>query len=228
MQTKNLWWMALFAIAMAYFESAVVVYLRQLYNISDLMISKPWLDTQIGTIEIGREAASLVMLLAVGCLAGRKLQSRLGFSLFAFGLWDIFYYVFLKVFIGWPATVMDPDILFYIPLPWWGPVLAPVLISVLMITAGARAVINEENGMTVHAGPIESILLPAGILAMLYVFMADALKALPATSQELGLLRPAEFNWPVFLFGFGLANFSVWLLFLKKTNHTGQVIEEFR
>ena len=73
------------------------------------------------------------MLLAVGWIAGTKIQSRLGYSFFAFGLWDIFYYIFLKVFIGWPNSVMDPDILFYIPLPWWGPVLAPVLISVLMI-----------------------------------------------------------------------------------------------
>jgi hypothetical protein len=78
MKCKNLWWMALFAIAMAYFESAVVVYLRQFYNISDLMISKPWLDSQIGTIEIGREAASFVVLLAVGWIAGKKIQSRLG------------------------------------------------------------------------------------------------------------------------------------------------------
>jgi hypothetical protein len=228
MNCKNLWWMALFAIAMAYFESAVVVYLRQLGHIDDLMVSQPLLDPHIGAIEIGREAASLIMLLAVGWIAGHTFQSRLGFTLVAFGTWDIFYYVLLKVFIDWPAALLDPDILFLIPLPWWGPVLAPILISVLMITAGARAVIKEDNGMTIRPGPIEWVLLPAGTLAMLYVFMADALNALPATSQELGLLRPAEFNWPVFLFGFGLANISVWSLFLKKTNHTGQVIEESR
>ena len=27
---------------------------------------------------------------------------------------------------GWPETVLDWDILFLLPLPWWGPVIAPV------------------------------------------------------------------------------------------------------
>jgi hypothetical protein len=216
MQKRNLWWMGLFAIAMAYFESAVVVYLRRLYVIDDLMVSKPWLDPRIGAIEVGREFASLVMLLAVGWIAGRKLQSRLGFFVFAFGIWDIFYYVFLKIFIGWPNSVMDPDILFYIPLPWWGPVLAPVLISVLMIAAGACAVIKEDKDVSLHAGPTGWVLLSAGVLLMLYAFMADALKALPATTQDLGLLRPAQFNWPAYAIGFGLAGVAVWRMVRTK------------
>ncbi len=196
---------------MAYFESAVVVYLRQLYNINDLMVSKPLLDPQIGAIEIGREAASLVMLLAVGWIAGKKFQSRLGFSLFAFGIWDIFYYIWSKGIHRLAGdSVMDPDILFYIPLPWWGPVLAPVLISVLMIVAGAYAVIKEDKGMPLHASPIDWVLLSAGVLVMLYAFMADALKALPADAMTLGLLRPTQFNWLVFGIGFGLAGVFVW------------------
>jgi hypothetical protein len=210
MPDKKLWWMALFAIAMAYFESAVVVYLRRLYDINDLMVSKPWLDSQIGTIEVGREAASLLMLLAVGWIAGHKLQSRVAYSFFAFGLWDIFYYIFLKVFIGWPNSVMDPDILFYIPLPWWGPVLAPVLISALMIVTGACVMIKAYKGIPFHVGPIEWVLLSAGVLFMLYAFMADAMKALPADAMTLGLLRPTQFNWLVFGIGYGLAAIFAW------------------
>ncbi len=210
MQDKKLQWMALFAIAMAYFESAVVVYLRQLGHIEDLMVSQPLLDPHIGAIEIGREAASLIMLLAVGWIAGQKLQPRLGFTMVAFGTWDIFYYVFLKVFIDWPATLLDPDILFLIPLPWWGPVLAPVLISVLMILAGACAVIKADKGMPFHARPTDWVLLSAGVLIMLYTFMADALIALPADAMTLGLLRPTQFNWLDFGIGFGLAGVFVW------------------
>jgi hypothetical protein len=210
MQSKNLRWMALFAVSMAYFESAVVVYLRRLYNINDLMISKPLLDPQIGAIEVGREAASLLMLLAVGWVAGKRFQSRLGFTLFAFGIWDIFYYIWLVVFIGWPGSVMDMDILFYIPLPWWGPVLAPVLIATLMIAAGAYAVIKDDNGLPMHANPFDWLAITGGIGIMLYAFMADALNALPANTLTLHTLRPAHFNWPVFLIGLGLAAIVVW------------------
>jgi hypothetical protein len=209
-QTKNLRWMALFAIAMAYFESAVVVYLRRLYNIHDLMIGKPLLDPQIGAIEVGREAASLVMLLAVGWVAGRKIQSQLGFSLFAFGIWDIFYYAWLRIFIGWPISLLDPDILFFIPLPWWGPVLAPVMISILMILAGVLAVVREEKGATMHATPLDWAALSGGVLLLLYALMMDALKALPADLQTLNTLRPTLFNWPVFLAGLSLTGVFVW------------------
>jgi hypothetical protein len=210
MQAKNLQWMALFAVSMAYFESAVVVYLRRLYNINDLMISKPLLDPQIGAIEVGREAASLIMLLAVGWVAGKKFQSRLGFTLFAFGIWDIFYYIWLNVFIGWPGSVMDMDILFYIPLPWWGPVLAPVLIATLMIVAGILAVIKEEKGIPIHAKHFDWVILSGGVFLLLYSFIADALKTLPADTLTLHTLRPTQFNWPVFLIGLGLAGAFVW------------------
>lgn len=66
MQAKNLWWVGLFAVAMAYLESAVVVYLRRIYGISDLILSVPSFDPQIGAVELGRELATLIMLLAVG------------------------------------------------------------------------------------------------------------------------------------------------------------------
>ena len=72
-------------------------------------------------------------------LAGRTWRSRLGYAALAFGVWDIFYYVFLKVICGWPHSLLDWDILFLLPLPWWGPVLAPVSIALLMILWGTLA-----------------------------------------------------------------------------------------
>jgi len=149
LQAKNLWWVGLFAISMAYLESAVVVYLRRLYSINDLILSVPPFDPQIGAIELGRELATLVMLLAVGWAAGKRCQSRIGFAVFAFGVWDIFYYIWLWVFIGWPQTLLDPDLLFLLPLPWWGPVLAPVLVAALMSIGGALAVIKDEQRLRV-------------------------------------------------------------------------------
>ena len=72
----------------------------------------------------------------LGMLAGRTWRHRAGYAAIAFGTWDIFYYVFLRLMSGWPRTLLDWDILFLLPLPWWGPVLAPVTIAMLMIVWG--------------------------------------------------------------------------------------------
>jgi len=213
MQTRNLWWVGSYAVAMAYVESAVVVYLRRLYGISDLMTNVPPFDPQIGAIEVGRELATLVMLLAVGLIAGKKFQSRLGFAIFAFGLWDILYYFWLWVFIRWPKSLLDMDILFLIPLPWWGPVLAPVLIAALMAVGGARATLLDERGIEVRFGLAQWAALGSGILILLYTFMADALAVLPADMDTLTSLKPTPFNWPVYLIGLGLVSFIVWRAF---------------
>ena len=45
------------------------------------------------------------MLLAVAFLAGRGLLQKLAYFLFAFGIWDIGYYVALKIMLGWPASL---------------------------------------------------------------------------------------------------------------------------
>jgi len=208
--TKKIVWVVIFAIAMAFLEAAVVVYLRQLYGISDLILTVPPFDPQIARIELGRELATLVMLLSVGWVAGLKLQSRLGFALFAFGIWDIFYYLWLKVFIAWPATLLDPDLLFLIPLPWWGPVIAPILISLLMIMGGTLAILREEQGHGIRFRITEAFVLLAGILAMLYAFMQDAISTLPASASLLSQLKPSQFNWAVFLVGLFLSGFMVW------------------
>ena len=210
MQSKSLWWVGLFAIAMAYLESAVVVYLRRIYGISDLILSVPQFDPQIGAIELGRELATLVMLLTVGWAAGKRFQSRLGFSVFAFGVWDIFYYIWLRVFIGWPQSLLDPDLLFLLPLPWWGPVLAPVLIAALMVIGGALAVIKDEHELRLIPSSMDWATLAGGILTVLYTFMADALSVLPTNAQTLGQLRPSEFNWSVYLVGLAMLCLFIW------------------
>lgn len=210
LQTEALWWVGLFAISMAYLESAVVAYLRRLYGISDLILSVPPFDPQIGAIELGRELATLVMLLAVGWAAGKKFQSRLGFAIFAFGLWDIFYYFWLRVFIGWPRSALDPDLLFLIPLPWWGPVLAPVLVAALMAVGGVRAVLLDERGIEARFGLAQWAALGSGVMILLYTFMADALAALPADTETLSRLKPTPFNWPIYLVGFCLAVYAIW------------------
>ena len=109
MQAKKLCWVGLFAVAMAYIESAVAVYIRRIYGISDLLLDIPPFDPVLAPIEIGRELATLVMLLAVGWAVGKSLQSQISFTFISFGVWDIFYYIWLRLFIGWPNSLFSPD-----------------------------------------------------------------------------------------------------------------------
>jgi hypothetical protein len=207
---KEFLWVGILAVAMAFLEAAVVVYLRRIYGISDLILQVPPFEPQIARIELGRELATLVMLLSFGWVAGKSIQSRLGFALVAFGVWDIFYYMWLRVFIAWPITLLDPDILFLIPLPWWGPVIAPILVSLLMIIGGTMAVFRNNQGHAIRFRILEAITLLIGILAMLFAFMQDALSILPASAGLISQLKPSQFNWMVFLVGLLLSGFVVW------------------
>ena len=189
-----------YAAAMAWVEAAVVLYLRtMLHRLQPFQAHPLPVIGGLAQIEIAREAATLVMLLAVGLLAGRNWRSRLGYAAVAFGVWDIFYYVFLKAMCGWPHGLMDWDVLFLIPLPWWGPVLAPMLIALLMILWGTLAS-QFESG---DAPPIMSRLVSTafaglGILLALGVFMADALAAAPRGAEAVREVLPTAFHWPMF------------------------------
>ena len=195
---------ALFACAMAYLEAAVVVYLRRL-----LEVVEPWrdpgvYDATIAAIEFGREAATLVMLAAVGWACGRNVRTRVAFALFAFGVWDILYYVWLKVLLGWPGSLFTPDILFLIPLPWWGPVITPVLVALVLAAAGAGVVALDDRGRAVRPRALDWALMAAGVGLILAAFMADALAALPASAEQLSGLRPGPFHWGVYVVGLAL------------------------
>ena len=129
-----------FAVGMAWVEAASVYYIRALVDRIEPYQANPLpISGVLGQVELVREAATLVMLLTLGMLAGRTWPRRLGYAAIAFGAWDIFYYVFLRMMCGWPRSLFDWDILFLLPLPWWGPVLAPVCIAGLMIVWGTLA-----------------------------------------------------------------------------------------
>jgi len=123
---------AAWAIAFALVEAMVVVYLRRLFGLQYRLTFTP-ADFRYPRAYLGyeqaREAATMVMLLGVGYLAGRTWWQRLAFWLFAFGVWDIFYYVWLWVLLRWPSSPGTRDLLFLIPREWWAPVWQPVLAS---------------------------------------------------------------------------------------------------
>ena len=130
-----------YAIAMGYVEAMVVVYLRRLLPPEELKRLATDYDALVRTLwsrrimweEQTREAATLVMLVAVSLLAGKTRRQKFAFFLWAFALWDIFYYVFLRIWLGWPCGLRDLDVLFLIPCPWVAEVWVPLLISCLML-----------------------------------------------------------------------------------------------
>lgn len=128
---------SIFSVAMAALEGAVVVYLRALYYPGQFTVSLKIIDSKILLVEIIREAATLIMLLAVSYLSGKNFRERFAYFLLSFAIWDIFYYAWLKIFINWPSTFLDWDILFLIPIAWIGPVAAPLICSLTMIFLSA-------------------------------------------------------------------------------------------
>jgi len=114
---KQLWWLIVFSVAMGFLEAAVVVYLRLHYYPNGFEFPLVPLEERIATVEILREAATLVMLIGVGVLAGKNLQQRVAFFLLAFAIWDLVYYVGLKLVLDWPSSWLAWDILFLIPAP---------------------------------------------------------------------------------------------------------------
>lgn len=123
----------IFAVAMGFLEAIVVVYVRELYYPEGFNFPLIALPSKIITIELIRELCTLLMLGSVAWLARNVFIRRLSVFLFLFGIWDIFYYVALKLFLDWPDSLLTWDILFLIPITWVGPVLAPVICSILMI-----------------------------------------------------------------------------------------------
>ncbi len=199
---RRLPFVAVYAVAMAYVEAAVVTYLREMRGIDDLLRDLPTAFDRFAAIEVGREAATVVMLLSVGYIAGRRLQDRIGLFVFAFGLWDITYYGWLALFGGWPSSPLDWDVLFLIPVPWWGPVLAPALIAAVMCVAGAAAVWGADRGVSWRLTRTNAAVAAIGIAVVLYTFTVDGLGALPDGAEAVRQVRPSDFRWPVFALGF--------------------------
>jgi hypothetical protein len=189
-----------FSIAMAWVESAAVAYLRTLLNRVEPYQQSPLPIVSLFTAtELIREAATVIMLISVASLAGKSWREKCGYFMVSFGVWDIFYYVFLKVIVGWPHTLFDWDILFLLPLPWWGPVLSPMLISLILIVGGVLS--TRIDGALARLRPSRGawMLCLGGVTTALYVFMVDSIHAIGKGASAIRHLLPTGFNWPFFI-----------------------------
>jgi hypothetical protein len=116
-----------YAVAMAFVEAAVVVYLRELVPTAHWTVTVPFSPLVYRT-EVTREAATILMLFAVAYLSFERIALKVVTFFWIFAIWDLFYYVFLKATLDWPASLRTKDVLFLIPSPWVAPVWVPLAV----------------------------------------------------------------------------------------------------
>ncbi|MBD3289528.1 hypothetical protein GF337_12055 [candidate division KSB1 bacterium] len=187
---------------MGYFESTVVVYLRELYFPEGFRFPIKFLPMKLSLIEIGREFSTMMMLLGLAFVGSKKRWTRFGIFMLCFGVWDIWYYIWLKVMLNWPQSLLTWDLLFLIPVPWAGPVLAPVLVSLVLIFAGVAIIILEDKNYKIKLFKSEWALV---VLSGAIIFVSFILEA----PEVMRLEAPSNYNWFLFwvgeLIGVGVA-----------------------
>jgi hypothetical protein len=204
--TRKLFWILVFSISMALVEAGIVIYLRALYYPEGFSFPLKILTTRHFIFELAREAATIVMLISVSALIGKKFWEKFAYFLILFGFWDIFYYIWLKIAIGWPLSLLDWDILYLIPLPWIGPVIAPVTIAIMMILAGLFILFLFKKGYDFRPSFSAWVMTIVGTLIILYSFMRD-------TGAGLHQHMPLPYKYEALIAGgilYILAVFTSW------------------
>ncbi len=191
---RRIAWLSAFALAMAYLEAAVVVYLRRIHYHDDPLSLFPlrvWSSTDL-LIELGREAATVVMILAAAALAERGGARIFAAFAYVFGVWDVFYYFWLKVLLGWPTAWLEWDILFLIPWVWLGPWPTPALVGIVLALWGGRVV---AGGRPCRFSRGSGLAFGAGALLVLASFLEPASSLLPAGPSAAASFVPGRFLW---------------------------------
>lgn len=212
--------LVLFSVAFGYLEGAVVTYLRTLHEparlhyyphraasemfplltLEQLRAAAP---EQVETLytEIGRETATMLMLAAIALAVSHNRRQWAAAFAISFGIWDTVFYATLKLLLGWPASLLTWDILFLIPMPWVGPVIAPVLVSLAMIAAGIWCLRRESSGrpLRVTRWHLAGTLL--GALVIIVSFTLDYRNIMAGGA-------PRPFHWGVFALGMAIGTVS--------------------
>jgi len=207
---KTIIWLTVFSIAMGFLESTIVIYIREIYYPTGFNFPLVDIKKNLITVELWRELATIIMLVAIGYLTGKTKAQHFVFFLFSFGVWDIFYYVFLKIFLNWPASIFTWDILFLLPVPWIGPVLAPCLVSLSMIGLAILVLWLESKNYEVIFKAKHHLVLAAGCLVIIGTFVIDYLQLLFLGKNNLAPekmlvvfkhFEPISYNWEIFSIG---------------------------
>jgi hypothetical protein len=233
--SQILLWTGIFAVAMAFLESSVVVYLRALYYPGGFAFPLKMMDEHILVTEIFREAATMVMLFTVGIISARSWISRFAIFIYTFAIWDIFYYIFLVFLLGWPPSLFTWDLLFLIPVTWAGPVLAPVINSLTMILLAVLILRYKSRDETFRVTMYEWVLLITGSLIVIFAYTQPYVNYILQKfsfsqvvhfrgNQELmkfaAAFIPVKFNWIIFSLGQLLFFKSIYQMMRRKRIHS--------
>lgn len=200
---RKLFWLTIFAVAIAYVEATVVVYLRQIYYPDNLQVIFPikLFSSFNLVIELIREAATIIIMVSIAFLVERKNRTRIFAAfIFQFGVWDIFYYIWLKAIIGWPVSWTEWDILFLIPWAWLGPWICPVLISILFISWSSIVLISDKEYVL---SKLNLWLFIFGSTLGLISFLQPSIHYIINNRiEEFQNYIPGNFWWAIFILGY--------------------------
>lgn len=215
--------LVLLAAALAYVEASVVVYLRELIvpirrvHYPDALRQALPLLTPAQLAEAGpeiarflhlervRELATIAVLAAMAVGFRRRRGQGLCLFLIGFAVWDVFYYVWLKVLMGWPGSLATWDVLYLVPIPWVAPVWAPLVVSATLLIAGLVGLTRRRRPLSGKAKALAALAALAGVALVLASFMLRVREAVGGV--------PARFDWPWFLAGWLLGSVGLfWLL----------------
>ncbi len=230
-EKRKLVWVGIFAIAMAFVEMMVVYYVRKLYypdnaifplNVSVLSILIP---------EMIREASTIIMLLAIAALCGKRFKEKLAYFFYAFAVWDIFYYIWLKVILDWPSSLMTWDVLFLIPVTWASPVICPIIVSASMILYAFAILHSDKNkftkkqiwalaigGLLIYTSFVwnySTLLLKKGYV-LKFSEVAIEKEIVNLATNAASSYIPDYFNWPLFIVGIVLALGSLYFFYKSR------------
>jgi hypothetical protein len=221
-------WLTAFSIAMGFLETAVVVYLREIYYPKGFNFPLTPITSTIAITEVLREAATIIMLIGIGILTGKNKAERFVCFLFSFAIWDIFYYVFLKLLLHWPASLFTWDILFLLPVPWVGPVLAPCITSLSMIILFVFVMYYSHKLPSLQLISSDWKGLITGSFVVITSFVWDYFKyktsALAEATPHNSMLNdlqnyvPQQFNWTLYWLGQGIIFFTIYKLQFRLKN----------
>ena len=204
---------SIYAIAMGLLEAAVVVYLRKLFYPDGFIFPlKGFIEPSILSVEWMREFATIVMLVTIGMLAGKKVYEKFAYFIYAFAIWDIFYYIFLKLTLNWPDSFLTWDLLFLIPWPWIGPVIAPILYSLVFIITAFLIISFGDAGIKVKINILEWLfIIISGGFARQFFTLAENQQFY----EVIAKYSPSYYNWLVFLFGLIMVCAGVLMFYLR-------------
>jgi len=226
----------IFSVAMGLLESAVVIYLRKILYPEGFGFPLSPVQPDLMLTELLREGATIVMLLGVGFLAGRSSQERFAWFLYAFAIWDIFYYVFLWLLIGWPSSIMTYDVLFLLPSTWVGPVIAPLIVSLSMIAFALLILVVDRQKEAIKIPGISWLLLITGSLILIAGFIWDysAFIMESMTIRDIWTLPkeevlklatqyvPRKFNWFLFILGELMILSGILVFYLRSQSYPSE------